>query len=81
MAKLALVAVREGNANAVSDAGTAGQFARAAGTCAAYNVRINLLGIKDEAYAAEKRAAMDAALSAIDAVMAELTELMEKALS
>ncbi|OON87070.1 cyclodeaminase/cyclohydrolase family protein [Pyramidobacter sp. C12-8] len=80
VANLALVAVREGNVNAVSDAGTAGQFARAAGTCAAYNVRINLLGIKDEAYAAEKRAAMNAALSAIDAAMAELTELMEKRL-
>ena len=43
-------------------------------------MRINLLGIKDEAYAAEKRAAMKAALGVIDAAMAELTAAIEKAL-
>lgn len=78
--KLALIAVQKGNANAVSDAGTAGQFARAAGICAAYNVRINLLGIKDETYTAEKRAVMNAAMNVIDAAMAELTGLIEKKL-
>ncbi len=44
---LALEAARSGNANAVSDAGSAGAMARASLTAAAMNVRINAAGLDD----------------------------------
>ena len=45
----ALVAAERGNKNAISDAGTAAALARAGIRGAAYNVRINVGSIKDEA--------------------------------
>lgn len=45
--KLALQAAQEGNLNAITDAGSASALAHAALTCAAYNVRTNLLGLED----------------------------------
>lgn len=46
---LALQAVTHGNVNAISDGAAAAALARAALTVAGYNVRINLVGLKDEA--------------------------------
>jgi glutamate formiminotransferase/formiminotetrahydrofolate cyclodeaminase len=46
---LALIAAEQGNVNAISDAGTAASFAKAAIRGAALNVRINLLGLEKEA--------------------------------
>ncbi len=47
--ELALQAVTHGNVNAVSDGAAAAALARAALTVAGYNVRINLVGLKDGA--------------------------------
>ncbi|GAP14149.1 glutamate formiminotransferase [Longilinea arvoryzae] len=46
--KLALQAAADGNLNAITDAGSASALAHAALTCAAYNVRTNLLSLEDE---------------------------------
>lgn len=46
--ELALDAARMGNINAISDAASGETLARAGLICAAYNVRINLLGLEDE---------------------------------
>ena len=54
VARLSLVAAEKGNKGAVSDAGVAALFADAALQAAALNVRINLVSIKDEAYASAK---------------------------
>lgn len=43
--KLAVLAARQGNVNAVTDAGTAGLLARAGGVAALYNVEINLKSV------------------------------------
>ena len=50
LVKLARTAARRGNRNSVSDAGVAALAARTAAEGAAYNVRINLAGIQDEAF-------------------------------
>ena len=47
--KLAERAARQGNVNAVSDAGVAGLLARAAGEGALLNVQINLKSLADSA--------------------------------
>ncbi len=47
VARLAVVAVERGNPNCVTDAGSAAQMAKTAAMAAAYNVRVNLPGIKD----------------------------------
>jgi len=46
--KLALQAASAGNLNAISDAASASALAHAALICAAYNVRINSLGLEDK---------------------------------
>jgi glutamate formiminotransferase/formiminotetrahydrofolate cyclodeaminase len=64
-AELAVQAAEYGNPNTATDAGSAAVFAEAAGKAAAYNVRINLPGIKDEAFTARARERMDCALGEI----------------
>jgi len=78
---MALLAAQKGNANAVTDAGTAGQFARAAAISAAYNVRVNLFSIKDAEYVADARAKVAALLDDIETTARELSDHLEKALS
>lgn len=77
--EIAFTAAKFGNTNAGSDAGSAALIAEAAGKAASYNVRINLPGIADEAFAADCKARMGAALETIamnaretEAVMNEL---------
>lgn len=48
--KLAKKAAQKGNRNSISDAGVSGLAARAAAEGAYYNVRINLPGLRDEAF-------------------------------
>jgi glutamate formiminotransferase/formiminotetrahydrofolate cyclodeaminase len=50
LVRLARTAARRGNRNSLSDAGVAALAARTAAEGAAFNVRINLPGIKDEAF-------------------------------
>jgi glutamate formiminotransferase/formiminotetrahydrofolate cyclodeaminase len=61
----ALLADREGNPNAVSDAGVAGLMARAAALGAYYNVLINLAGIKEKAWRTKTLKRADAALTRV----------------
>jgi formiminotetrahydrofolate cyclodeaminase len=56
---LAKNAVLQGNPNAASDGAAGAEFARAAMNVAAYNVRINLVGIEDEKFAKELRTRLD----------------------
>ena len=56
--ELALEAARLGNINAISDAASGATLAKAALTCAAYNVRINLTGLQDESIKEELLAAI-----------------------
>ena len=80
-ARLALSAIRYGNANAVTDAASAGQFARAAAMSAAYNVRINLMSIKDEQYVTERRLAVADLLGSVESDVESISEAIEKALA
>ena len=64
-AELAVEAAEYGNPNTATDAGSAAVFAEAAGKAASYNVRINLSGIKDEAFVNQTRERMDRALAEI----------------
>ncbi|MDR1472376.1 MAG: cyclodeaminase/cyclohydrolase family protein [Synergistaceae bacterium] len=77
MAGLALLAARLGNRNAASDAGSAALLAEAAGKAAAYNVRINLPGIRDEAFAESARSRMRGALSSLEKKCRETERLMD----
>jgi glutamate formiminotransferase/formiminotetrahydrofolate cyclodeaminase len=63
---LAVQAAEYGNPNTATDAGSAAVFAEAAGKAAAYNVRINLPGIKDEAFTSRARERMSRALAEIE---------------
>ncbi len=56
IADLALVAALEGNSNAVTDAGVSARLCEAAFFAGSYNVRINLLSVKDEKF---KQSALD----------------------
>ena len=75
--KLALQAAREGNLNAITDAGSASALAHAALTCAAYNVRTNLLSLEDAGLAAD----LTAKLRVLEAGSAEQQAHMQKTLT
>lgn len=79
-AKLACEAASFGNPNAASDAGSAALLADAAGKAASYNVRINLPGVKDEAFAADCRAKMAEALKTIAEYSEKTAAKMEETL-
>lgn len=80
LAELAEKAARRGNGNAVTDAGTAALLARAAAVAAAYNVRINLGGIRDEAFVATTRREIEGALSRIEKTVADVERHIESLL-
>ncbi len=63
---LAASAVREGNPNAVTDAGTAALLARSGAESAAYNININLGDIKDLSYTNKVKEHMDTLLQEIE---------------
>ena len=77
--ELALPAVAKGNPNAITDGGTAALLALAAGKAAAYNIRINLGGIKDEAFVTHTENQVRELLTAIEARAKEIESLVEKA--
>jgi len=77
---LAEVVAREGNRNSVSDAGVAGLTALAAGQGAFYNVRINLLNIKDEVFKTRVGEKAEALRAALERSSAAVEALMEAAL-
>lgn len=74
---LALQAAQEGNLNAITDAGSASALAHAALTCAAYNVRTNLLGLEDTRVVAD----LTAKLRVMETGSVEQQEYMQKTLT
>ncbi|HPJ25883.1 MAG TPA: cyclodeaminase/cyclohydrolase family protein [Synergistaceae bacterium] len=76
---LALPAVAKGNSNAITDAATAALLALAAGKAAAYNIRINLGGIREESFVAQTENRVGELLAAITARAEEVEALVEKA--
>jgi len=78
--ELAGRAAEKGNKNSLSDAGVAGLVAEAAAVGAYYNVRINLPGIKDEAFKSNARRRADAARERVTRLSAEVRALVEKSL-
>lgn len=79
-AELSFTAAKYGNSNAVSDAGVAALLAEAAGKAASYNVKINLPGIADEAFAKECRERMEKALAEVVKHADETAKLVEAAM-
>ena len=79
-AELSFTVAKYGNSNAVSDAGVAALLAEAAGKAASYNVKINLPGIADEAFAKECRERMDKALAEVVKHADETAKLVEAAM-
>lgn len=79
-AELSFAAAKYGNSNAVSDAGVAALLAEAAGKAASYNVKINLPGIADEAFAKECCERMEKALAEVVKHADETAKLVETAL-
>lgn len=73
-------AVEKGNANCITDAGTAAQLVRTAAYAAAYNVRINLAGISDPVFVENCRTEVSLILSTIDASIDAIEKKVEAAL-
>ena len=80
LADLIRITVEMGNPNCITDAGTAAQLARAAAHAAAYNVRINLEGIGDEAFAAECNREVKEILVRLDATVVDVEKTIAAAL-
>jgi formiminotetrahydrofolate cyclodeaminase len=65
--ELAAAVVHAGNPNVISDVGAGALSARAGAEAGALNVRINLVTIKDQEYAAARRTALTSLLARADA--------------
>lgn len=70
--QIAKEAVDQGNPNAITDAGAAVHLARTAAAVAAYNVRINLSGIKDRTFLEESKKEVDKTLERLEILFAEV---------
>jgi len=81
VAALAETACKKGNQNAVSAAGTAAIMAQAAGKAAAYNVKINLMGLKDETLAAKVRREMENLMAELERLVDGVEKAIEKSLA
>ena len=79
--ELALMVARDGNPNAVTDAGVAGACALAAAEGAAFNVRINLKSATDLSWAGTAESAAADLIERCRALSAEVRETVETALS
>ncbi len=77
---LGRVVVEKGNLNATSDGGVGALMAHAGLRGAAYNVLINLGGIRDDAFAQERRARVTALAAEADRLAREISSLVEKKL-
>ena len=77
---LAEAAVEKGNPNCLSDAGVAAHLIRAAASGAAYNVRINLSGLDDQAIATQMKLETTELLSRVMSAVAKLQETLNKRL-
>ena len=80
LAELALCATLNGNPNAISDGGVAGLLAIATAKGAAYNVRINIPGIKDQAFSAECQKRLKNALNRVTEISMEIEAKVDSTL-
>jgi len=78
---LAPVAIEMGNPNCITDAGTAVQLIRTAANAAAYNVRINLPGIRDQEFVTECDREVERILDIINSVVVSLEKMVETAMA
>jgi len=77
---LAEAAVEKGNPNCLSDAGVAAHLIRAAASGAAYNVRINLSALDDQALSTHMKLETAELLSRVMSTVAKLQETLNKRL-
>lgn len=70
----------KGNPNCLTDAGVAAQLTRAAALGAAYNVRINLSGIKDEPFSTRLEKEVNESLNSIEKSVEEFGLVVEQGL-
>ncbi len=75
--ELSQIAADKGNLGVISDAGVAVMAGYAGLKSAALNVYINVNSIKDEDFAAEKRAELEAILAGADAATEEIYQLVQ----
>jgi glutamate formiminotransferase/formiminotetrahydrofolate cyclodeaminase len=76
--ELAVKAAKIGNVNAISDAGSAASFARAAISGASLNVRINLLGLEKETSAARMINELRGIEKQADKLMQSLQDILQR---
>jgi formiminotetrahydrofolate cyclodeaminase len=77
---LVRVVVEKGNVNATSDGGVGALMAHAGLRGATYNVLINLNGIRDDAFAQERRARVTELAAEAERLAREISSLVEKRL-
>jgi formiminotetrahydrofolate cyclodeaminase len=70
-------AVERGNPNTLTDARAALQLARTAAIVAAYNVRINLLGLQDEEFVTACKGEVEEALQWVETLFQEVDRYIE----
>ena len=70
----------KGNPNCITDAGVAAQLTRAAALGAAYNVRINLPGIRDEPFSTRLEKEVNESLNSIEKSVEEFGHVVERGL-
>ncbi|HOM97724.1 MAG TPA: cyclodeaminase/cyclohydrolase family protein [Acetomicrobium sp.] len=78
LSKQAVLVVEKGNVNAITDSGTALLLSSSAAKAAAYNVRINLGGIKDQKFCDDLRADLKDLLKEIEGRVIEGLEKVER---
>ncbi|MFQ5607169.1 MAG: glutamate formimidoyltransferase, partial [Candidatus Zixiibacteriota bacterium] len=78
--RLAAVVAEKGNINSITDAGVGALMARAAMEGAAYNARVNLKDITDEAFKKETRDRLESMLPEADRLTGQVRKLVESAL-
>jgi len=78
---LAAVAAAKGNKNSVSDAGVAGLAGQAAGEGAAFNILINLAGIKDQKFVGDVRRRTERLRKALDKEGKTVRDIVARSLS
>ncbi len=79
--RLAEIACSKGNPNAITDAGSAAVLARASAVAASYNVKINLMGLKDKDFAAKTASDTETILKELEAKVASVEKLVESSIS
>ena len=78
LAEYAKRAVEGGNVNAITDGGTALLLSSSSSKAAAYNVRINLAGVRDQDFCDKTRRELENLIKEIDAVVGEGLKKVEE---